>query len=330
MRAETLKRLMPAWEWRWTDTDAPMLASHRLWQSAAYRLNSGPAVDAINRLVAESISGGNIDLAWVDKAVFLYPETVQRIRDSARRTVHFTPDTAFHANRSRHFEKTIGMFDMLVTTKSFEVEEYRRRVPADRLHLTTQGFDPALHFPRRTPRQRSRSVTFVGLAEPDRERCIVSLLEHDIRVRLGGRGWKGFLTRWGRHPKLDFIGANVVGSQYAEALSSSWVGLGFLSKRFPELHTTRTFEIPACGAVLATEATPETRSYFTESEAVFFDDCADLAGTIDRLFAEASDDGLIAIASGGTRRVKSDGRDYPSILRNILGRLHIERFQLAL
>ena len=134
MRAETLRRLTPGWKWRWTDTDAPMLESHRIWQSAAYRLNSGPAVMAINRLVTDSVSA--VDLAWVDKAVFLYPRTIDRLRASSRNMVHFTPDTAFHANRSRHFEKTLGTFDVPLklhrqVTAALKVQVVREGAPRE-------------------------------------------------------------------------------------------------------------------------------------------------------------------------------------------------------
>jgi hypothetical protein len=232
--------------------------------------------------------------------------------------VHFTPDTAFHANRSRHFEKTMDSFDLLVTTKSFELDEYGKRVSGDRIHLTTQGYDPAVHFPRHTHGDRTRSAAFAGLAEPDRELCVATLLGRDIPVRLAGRGWETFLKRWASHPQLTFAGADVFGDDYAGFLSSSWVCLGLLSKRFPELHTTRTFEIPACGGILATESTTETRKFFADSEAIFFDDYPDLADKLSRHLAESSDDHLAEIASAGTQRVTSDGRDYPTILRNVL------------
>lgn len=91
-----------------------------------------------------------------------------------------------------------------------------------------------------------------------------------------------------------------------------------LSKRFPELHTTRTFEIPACGGILTTEATPETRSFFAESEALFFDDHADLVEQLSRLFADASTEKLTEMAVAGAARVESDGRDYPTILQKVL------------
>jgi spore maturation protein CgeB len=84
------------------------------------------------------------------------------------------------------------------------------------------------------------------------------------------------------------------------------------------MHTTRTFEIPACGAVLATEATLETRHFFRDSEALFFDDYADLAIKLVRLFSANETGSITEMAKAGRRRVLDDRRDYASIMANIL------------
>lgn len=318
MRAEQLRHLNPSVEWEWIDTDAVMLASPRIWQSAAYRLKSGKAVQRINDAVVKAIAKKKFDLAWVDKAIFLRPPTVRRLRQASAFMVHFTPDTAFHAGRSKHFEKTASLYDVLVTTKSFDVPEYLKLVGRDTVHLTTQGFDVDVHFPRNTVPQRRKEVVFVGLAEPDRERCITTLLKHGISVRLAGVGWDGFLKRNAQDDHLKFEGESAFSDRYAELFSHSWIGLGLLTKRFRELHTTRTFEIPACGAVLATEVTSETERFFSPDEAIFFRDYEDLAKRVVELFKPGNEGILASIASGGRRRVHGDGRDYRNILQAAL------------
>ena len=318
MRAEVLRDLTPGWAWTWVDTDIPMRQQSRLWRTAAFRFNSGRAVREINALVQSEIADRTLDMVWVDKAVFLRQSTVRVLRRAAGRLVHFTPDTAFHANRSRHFEKTLPMFDLVVTTKSFEVDEYRTRIPDSRIVLVTQGFDPKLHYPRFRPAEKIREASFAGLAEPDREQVVAALLDHGVPVRLAGEGWSRFLQRWGTHPKLAFAGAAVFGDDYARLLSGSWVGLGLLSKRFPELHTTRTFEIPACESILATESTKETKSFFAQDEALFFHDGAALARRLSDLFSKSSEADLARMAIAGRDRVLNDCRDYPSILKEVL------------
>jgi spore maturation protein CgeB len=324
MRAETLRNLTPGAEWKWIDTDAPFQKSSRLWRSAAYRMKRGPAVKRINDSVREAIAGKKFDLVWLDKAVFLSENTMKEVRSAARRMAHFTPDAAFHANRSAAFEKSMPLYDLLVTTKSFEVDEYRARVSADAVMLTTQGYDPEVHFPRNEFGQRRREVAFAGLAEPDRERCIAAMLEAGVQVRLGGIGWKGFLRKWSDHPALHFEGEEVFGEAYATLFSRAWIGLGLLTKRFSELHTTRTLEIPACGAVLATERTRDTSTMFSDDEALFFDDYEELASRVSKLFGNDDTTSLAKIAAAGSQRVTRDRRDYPGILAAILANPRLE------
>ena len=318
MRAEWLRNLTPKWDWQWVDTDLPMIESARVWRSLAFRKQSGPAVDRINSEVLRNLKPAQSDLIWVDKAVFLRPATLQKVRSAARRLVHFTPDTAFGANTSRHFEANIGLYDVLVTTKSFELGKYADRVPADRMCLTTQGFDPLVHYPRGSSEVRRREVAFVGLAEPDREQCVATMLEHNVHIRLAGRGWTRFVAKWEGHACLHFEGEDSFGDAYAGLLSKAWIGLGLLSKRFSELHTTRTFEIPACGAILATPRTSETTRFFADSEAIFFDDYAELAKKIAQMFSQSSAQSLEKISEAGRKRVTADGRDYPRILSRVL------------
>jgi hypothetical protein len=295
-----------------------MRESARPWRTLAFRYQLGKAVNRINSLVMDRIGDTRRDLVWVDKGVFLQTSTLRTVRRVARRLVHFTPDTAFHENKSRHFEGGIGLYDLVVTTKSFEVGEYHRRVGPEKTLLTTQGYDAEVHYPRAGDEERRREAVFIGLAEPDRERCVATLLEAGIRVRLAGKGWGRFLRRWREHPHLAFEGEEIFGDAYANLLSTCWVGLGLLSKHFPEMHTTRTFEIPACGAVLATEATLETKRFFRDSEALFFDNYADLAIKLDQLSSATKTGSFSEMAKAGKRRVLDDRRDYSSILASIL------------
>ena len=318
MRAERVRELTPWFEWSWVDTDSVILESDRVWQSVAYRLQSGKAVQQVNATILSAVASRWYDLIWVDKAIFLLPNTVRMLRGVSRRLIHFTPDTAFANGRSRHFEKTLSLYDLLVTTKPFDVPEYLELAGKDIVHLTTQGFDPSVHYPRNPDAMRRPEVVFVGLAEKDRARCISVLLDHDITVRLSGLGWDSFLRQYRGNGRLVYEGAGVFGNAYAKILSEAWIGLGLLSKRFPELHTTRTFEIPACGAVLATEPTAETTRFLKPDEALFFQTHEELAERVEMLLSEPGYKTLSGIANRGRARVTGDRRGYQDILASVL------------
>jgi hypothetical protein len=321
MRADTLAELLPGAEWAHVDTDEDFRRVARPLRSLAFRLKTGPLVAAVNRRVAEAVAGREFDLAWVDKGVYLYPATIAGLRGRCAKLVHFTPDTAFHANRSRHFFHGACHYDLLLTTKSFELEQYHELVEPGRVLLTTQAYDASLHRPPLAGADRRAAACFIGRCEPDREVCMRTLRAAGVPVRLGGPGWGRFVPQQTGDPGLTYLGPAVFGAEYATEYAAAAVGLGLLSKRFPELHTTRTFEIPACGALLATERTADTTRFFNEDEALFFNDYDDLAQRLAAMLGRPAE--IEAIAGRGHRRVLADGRDYASGLSGVLERLSI-------
>jgi spore maturation protein CgeB len=113
----------------------------------------------------------------------------------------------------------------------------------------------------------------------------------------------------------------VFGETYAALISGSVLGLGLLSKRFPERHTTRTLEIPACGTALATERNEDTLSIFREEEVLFYQDTLELIEAVPALLNDR--DRLEKIAQAGYRRVTQGEFDYLSILRDLLRKMNI-------
>lgn len=322
MRADTLSELLPGAEWTWVDTDQDFLRAARPLRSLAFRLKAGPVVGAINHRLADAIAGREYDLAWVDKGIYLWPATLAGLRGRGAKLVHFTPDTAFHANRSRHFVRSAGHYDLLVTTKSFELGQYHARVDPSRVLLTTQAYDARLHRAPTAGVSKRAAVCFIGRCEADREVCMRALLAAGVPVRLGGPGWESFMARHSGDPGLTYLGAGVFGTDYVTEYAAAAVGLGLLSKRFPELHTTRTFEIPACGTLLATERTADTSRFFDEDEALFFENYEDLGQRLAALLEQPEE--IAASADRGHRRVLADGRDYASVLSGVLERLSIQ------
>lgn len=88
------------------------------------------------------------DLIWVDKAIYLKKQTTLQLRQHASTLVHFTPDPAFSFHRSDLFYESMPLYDYMITTKSFEMEDFIRIMGSkDKVLYATQGFDKALHRP---------------------------------------------------------------------------------------------------------------------------------------------------------------------------------------
>ena len=82
-----------------------------------------------------------------------------------------------------------------------------------------------------------------------------------------------------------------------------------MRKVCPDQHTTRTFEIPACGSLLLADRTEEHQEFFEEGkEAEFFDSCDEL---LDKLkFYCSNEAARKRIADGGYKRCKEGGYAY--------------------
>jgi len=312
-------RAWPNWNWGLIDTDAPFVATRRIWRSLAFRTRFGPAVTAINRHVLQNLPAAPVELIWVDKGVCLWPETIRRLRRLAKRLIYYTPDTSFLHNQSRFFNRTIDLYDLVVTTKSQEVATFQRLIPPERLLLVTQTYDRLLHYPRCSFADKRPEAVLIGLCEPSREECVATLLDGGIAVRVAGHGWQRFVRRHQGNRLLCYEGVGVFGERYSQLLSAASVGLGLLTHRFLELHTTRTLEIPACGTVLATPRTPETVEMFGAHEALFFDTYSELSRRIATVLSDPRQ--LQTLAEAGRERVLAQPWDNDSLVSQIVQRV---------
>jgi spore maturation protein CgeB len=258
------------------------------------RLERGGIIDDINRAVLEQARAFRPELVWAEKQEFLRAETILQLARLGARTVHFTPDPYFSLSwkRTHLMDVAISQFDALVYCKSYERLAYESlRKPLVYMPL---GYCDEVHRPLPSADARWRcSVGFVGGWEPRRERLLHALAATGMDVRIWGGYW-GFLRtgRWSlrQHVILRRLagrdsfnfhrdellarahqGDEIYGDDYARALSSSGVGVGFLRTVCPDQHTTRTFEIPACGSMLLADRTEEHQALFEEGlEAEYF------------------------------------------------------------
>src|SRR5579864_9336360 len=90
----------------------------------SYRLATGPAIRRLNTdvLAMAREHSNRMDQIWIDKGVWLLPETVQELRSNGTvRLIHYTPDPQvdFQVFRNRRFIASIPSYDVLFTTKPF-------------------------------------------------------------------------------------------------------------------------------------------------------------------------------------------------------------------
>ena len=214
----------------------------------------------------------------------------------------------------------MGQYDLMVTTKSYELDHYIKRLGQERVFYVTQGYDVNLHKNTVPFTQRENAVVFVGHHETEREEVIQALINNGIKVILAGIKWESFYEKNKSNNLLDYRGSGVFGKDYINLLNTHTMALGSVSKWVPEKHTTRTFEIPACGAVLLTERNEEISSFFTDNEVVFYNGTQELISFIKENSADIEKMSNIALL--GEERVVKDGRSYDKIIGKILEKIY--------
>ena len=80
------------------------------------------------------------DLVWIDKGVFIKPSVLKNLRSRSKLLIHFTPDPAFAYHQSELFYKSIPDYDFCVTTKSFEMNDYKKYGAKNVLYCTPVSY----------------------------------------------------------------------------------------------------------------------------------------------------------------------------------------------
>ena len=316
MRCKVIQKILKPTIFQVIDTHIPFYKTHRLLRSFGFRYKKGPLINNINKYIVAALNDETYDLIWVDKAVFLTPKTTALLRSRASKLVHFTPDPAFTFHKSRLFLKSLSYYDFLVTTKSYELEHYYKYIKTEKVLYATQGFDAKLHKPSKHPFSKKDGFVFIGHYEDQRGEVLEKLLQNDIKITLAGIKWRQFAKKHQNNPNLIYLGDGVYGEDYVKTLQKAKMAWGALSKWVPELHTTRTFEIPACGTALVTERNLETQSFFKDDEAIFYTNENDLIEKI--TFFMNNDKPLEVLTKKGASRAVTSAYDYNSILNAIL------------
>ena len=316
MRADTLRSILQSQIFKIIDTHVPFYNTQRFWRSFGFRYKRGSLINNINKYIVAALKDETYDLIWVDKAVFITPKTTALMRSRASKLVHFTPDPAFTFHKSKLFLKSLPYYDFLVTTKSYELEHYYKYIKTEKVLYATQGFDAKLHKPSKHPFSKKEGFVFIGHYEDQRAVVLQKLLQNDIKITLAGIKWHQFAKKHQNNPNLIYLGDGVYGEDYVKTLQNAKMAWGALSKWVPELHTTRTFEIPACGTALVTERNLETQSFFKDDEAIFYTNENDLIEKI--TFFMNNDKPLEVLTKKGASRAVTSVYDYNAILNAIL------------
>lgn len=325
------------------DTVKPWKTARWWTRQVQRRRQRGSIVDSINRQVLAAGEAFKPELVWADKQEYLRPDTLSALKGFGARLLHFTPDPYFTLDwkRTAMMDEALQSFDVLVICKAYEMRAYESLGrPVVYMPL---GYCDETHRPLPSEDYRwNCAVGFLGGWEPRRERLLAAVAGAAFDLKIWGGYWEflrdgawtlrrqivlsqlagGERFAFHRNPQVADAhqGGEVYDDDYARALTGSRIGLGLLRKVCPDQHTTRTFEIPACGSMLLADRTVEHQEFFEEGvEAEFFGSEREL---LDKLRFYANDEpARRQIAAAGRARGERSGYSYLHRMRTALERV---------
>jgi spore maturation protein CgeB len=179
-----------------------------------------------------------------------------------------TDDPWNRAHYAPWFLKALPHYDSVFSPRRANLEDLRQ-AGCKRVEYLPFGYDPDLFFPE-TPSPAERQpyeadVVFAGGADRDRVPYIHTLIQAGLTVNLYGGYWE-------RYPEtLPYTRGQADIQTLRVAISTAKVALCLVRRANRDGNCMRTFEVPAIGACMLTEDTPEHREIFgAEGEAVVY------------------------------------------------------------
>lgn len=297
------------------DTEPPyVLNKQRRFFYRVRRKLLGPSDLAnANHAIVQSIKNHSVDVLWLDKALTITPATLRIVRQISPKTIiagYSSDDLAGKHNQSHAFLCGLSFYNIYFTSNSYGVRELES-LGVPRAFFVRMAYDSRTHRPvvitEEEKRQIGGKVGFVGDYEIERAQFIFYLAQQGIPVRIWGPNWNKKCKL--QHPNMKIEGRPLWGDDYQKTICAFNINLGFLRKINRDLHTQRSFEIPACGGFMLAERTNEHLVLFEEGkEAEFFDTKEELLEKV-RYYLDHEDERK-RIALAGRERCLKSGYSY--------------------
>lgn len=277
-------------------------------------------IDKLNKRLLEKIEEFKPNILFVVKGNSIYPWILYKIKHKYPylKIVSWSQDDMY-AMHNRSFYYTLGIkyYDLLITQKSYNVDELKK-LGAKKVFFQNKAYSKIYHKTCKDCEQTiyKYNVLFIGFAEKDRFEDMNYLAFNGLKVNIFGSGWdkKEFQNH---HKNLIICKSDLIGKDYANAISCSKISLCFLRKANRDLQTSRSIEIPACGGFMIAERTDEHKKLFEENkEAVYFDSKEELLEKVKYYLTH--EDERKKIAQAGYERTRSSGYSYDDRVKEIM------------
>ncbi len=267
-RAEAFARV-PGVEVIKLDIGAPLVRKTSFYRRVRWKL--GLPVDELgeNAALLRTVAAERPDVVIVDNGKVIWLATLRELRRlGVGRLVYYTPDDVMgRHNRSRPLQASLPEWDVVFTTKTFNVPELQA-AGVRRAVLVGKAYDERLHRPLSRVEVGADferfDLVFAGAHERERRESINALARAGFSVVVYG----GVTGGW----PIDLVHKAVVmreacfAAGYTEAMHHGRIALCFLRKLNRDRITQRTMEIAAMGRPMLAEKTDEHDSHFRDGE----------------------------------------------------------------
>jgi spore maturation protein CgeB len=290
-----------------------------------FRAQMGPTVWKLNRDILAAAKRERPEVFWADKALGVWPGTLDKLRGMGIATVSYMIDNAFGPRRDpgwRLYMKAIPHWDLHCVQRDKNIADYMGRGARDVIKIQT-AYEPTIHYPAPdgfSDKDRDRGVSFVGTSYDDRPQFLTRLWrERGFPVVISGdRMWNVRLEP--EAAKALYTGTELYGKDYREAMWRSKINLSFITHSNQDEFVHKSFEIAACGGFLLAERSVGHMAKFREDEeAVFFTGFEECAEKIARYLPDEA--ARTRIAKAGRERAVRGGYSNDAQVERILERV---------
>jgi spore maturation protein CgeB len=268
------------------------------------RLRKPWRLAALRRALIETADRHGANLVLAVKGLGLDPATLATLKRNGVKCANYYPDSQFDSLPLAF----LAHYDLVVTTKSFEIAPLQTVLPAERVAFVHHGYTPEVHRRLPRPAEQDIDVLHIGNAAPEKATMLVALASAmpDLNLRVIGAGWADYAR--GTPLERAVAGIQLIADYYAAEIARAKITLGVhMGKVSPtsyrDLVSTRSFEITACGGFMLHVDNDEIRSlYDVPSEIDTFTDPADLVAKIRYWLAHPAERDAVA-ARGHARAV---------------------------
>lgn len=276
--------------------------------------------DDLNSRLVEATQNYDPDIIFIVKGNLIYPKVLAHIRRNYPNTVIVSwslDDMYAWHNRSLFYTRSLRFYDLVFTSKSYNIVELKS-LGAKKVIFLYQAFSKIYHKPYSVQlNQRGiEDILFIGFAEKSRFDDLNYLASNNLKIAIYGSGWNK--KRYANyHKNLSIHAFDLIGDDYARAISNAKITLCFLRKANRDLHTTRSIEIPAIGGFMIAERTNEHKVLFEEDkEAIYFDSKEELLEKVTQSLNNDSEREIIRAA--GHRKCIEEDYSYDNMANLIM------------